>query len=105
MISTCLANNSRSPCGNGGSGLGGNTLRARHVIAAGAAVTASVLMTAACSSSSSTTAASSAGTSGSSSSSSASAASNINFNTCDSITACGGMSALVAAAKKEGQLN
>jgi putative spermidine/putrescine transport system substrate-binding protein len=80
-------------------------LRARHVIAAGAAVTASVLMTAACSSSSSTTAASSAGTSGSSSSSSASAASNINFNTCDSITACGGMSALVAAAKKEGQLN
>jgi putative spermidine/putrescine transport system substrate-binding protein len=71
-------------------------LRARHVIAAGAAVTASVLMTAACASSSSTTAASSTGTSGSSS---------INYATCDSLTACGGMSALVAAAKKEGHLN
>jgi len=71
-------------------------LRARHVIAAGAVVTASVLMTAACSSSTSSTAASSAGTSGSSS---------INFATCDSLSACGGMSALVAAAKKEGHLN
>ena len=71
-------------------------MRARHVIAAGAVVTASVLMTAACSSSTSSTAASSAGTSGSSS---------INFATCDSLSACGGMSALVAAAKKEGHLN
>ena len=82
-------------------------MRATHAIAAGAVVATSVLMTAACSSSSSTTAAGSAGSSsaGSSSSSSASAASNVNFATCDSIQACGGMSALVAEAKKEGQLN
>ena len=80
-------------------------MHARHVIAAGAVIATSVLMTAACASSSSTTAASSAGTSGSGSSSSASAASGVNFTTCDSVSACGGMSALVAEAKKEGQLN
>jgi putative spermidine/putrescine transport system substrate-binding protein len=65
------------------------------VIAAGAAVAATALMTTACASSST----SSSGSSGTSGSSSA------NFSTCDSLSACGGMSALVAAAKKEGQLN
>jgi putative spermidine/putrescine transport system substrate-binding protein len=75
-------------------------VRARHVIAAGAVIATTALMTAACSSSSSSTAASSAGTGGSGSSSSS-----VNYNTCDSLSACGGMSKLVAAAKKEGQLN
>jgi putative spermidine/putrescine transport system substrate-binding protein len=106
MISTCLANNSRSPpWKRRGSGLGGNTLRARHVIAAGAVIATSALMTAACGSSSSSTAASGTNTSSSSSSGSSSSSSNVNYATCDSATACGGMSALVAAAKKEGQLN
>jgi putative spermidine/putrescine transport system substrate-binding protein len=59
-----------------------------------------VVLAAGCSSSSSSSS-SSANTS-SSGSSSASAA---NFTTCNSLAACGGMSALVAAAQKEGQLN
>jgi putative spermidine/putrescine transport system substrate-binding protein len=78
-------------------------LRARQVIAVGTVVAASVLTTVACASSSSTTAASNAGA-GSGSGTSGSSSS-VNYATCDSLSACGGMSALVAAAKKEGHLN
>ena len=60
-----------------------------------------VVLAAGCSSSSSSSS-SSASTSGGSSSASASTA---NFTTCDSVSACGGMTALVNEAKKEGQLN
>ena len=74
-------------------------MRARHVIAAGAAIAATALMTAACGSSSS----SSGGSSGSGSSSGA--ASSVNYATCGTLAQCGGMTALVAAAKKEGVLN
>jgi putative spermidine/putrescine transport system substrate-binding protein len=70
-------------------------VRARHLIAATAAVASGLLLTAACSSSSS-----SSGASGSSSSGSAT-----NWATATSAAAGGGMSALVAAAEKEGQLN
>jgi putative spermidine/putrescine transport system substrate-binding protein len=68
-------------------------VRARHVIAATAAVASSVLLTAACSSSSS------------SSSGSTTTSSGTNWATATSVAAGGGMNALVAAAKKEGQLN
>jgi putative spermidine/putrescine transport system substrate-binding protein len=70
-------------------------VRARHLIAATAAVASGLLLTAACSSSSS-----SSGASGSSSSGSAT-----NWATATSAAAGGGMSALVVAAEKEGQLN
>ncbi len=73
-------------------------MRARHVIAATAAVASGVLLTAACSSSSSSS-------SSSTSTSSTSSSSTTNWATATSAAACGGMSALVAAAKKEGQLN
>ena len=59
-----------------------------------------VVLAAGCSSSSSSSS-SSASTSGSGSAS----ASTANFNTCDTVAACGGMTALVNEAKKEGQLN
>ena len=65
-------------------------MRARHVIAAGAAVASGLLLTAACSSSSSSSGATSSGT---------------NWATATSAAAGGGMNALIAAAKKEGQLN
>jgi len=65
-------------------------VRARHVIAAGAAVASGLLLTAACSSSSSSSGATSSGT---------------NWATATSAAAGGGMNALIAAAKKEGQLN
>ena len=68
-------------------------------MAAGAAL-ATIALAAGCSSSSSSTA-----TSTSSPTSSSSAASSTNFATCDSAAACGGLNALIAAAKKEGQLN
>ena len=74
-------------------------MRARHVIAASAAVASGLVLTAACSSSSSS---SSSGSSGSTSSSSASST---NWATVASVSAGGGMNALIAAAKKEGQLN
>src|SRR5580704_7137608 len=80
-----------------GGGVGGTTLRTKRAIVATVAAIGTVVLAAGCSSSSS----SSANTS-SSGSSSASAA---NFTTCNSLAACGGMSALVAEAKKEGQLN
>jgi putative spermidine/putrescine transport system substrate-binding protein len=65
-------------------------LRARHAIAAGAAVAGSLLLTVGCSSSGSSSGSTSSGT---------------NWSTASSASAAGGMSALVAAAKKEGQLN
>ncbi len=71
-------------------------MRARHLIAATAAVASGLLLTAACSSSSSTSSAS-----GSSSSS----GSSTNWATATSAAAGGGINALVAAAEKEGQLN
>jgi putative spermidine/putrescine transport system substrate-binding protein len=73
-------------------------LRARR-IAAGAAVAGTLLAAAACSSSSSTSSASGGSTSTSGSGSS------VNWATCGTLAQCGGMSALVAEAKKEGQLN
>src|ERR1700678_4297369 len=105
MISTCLANNSRSPPWKRREAAWEGTLRARQVITAGAVVASTVLITAACSSSSSGAAAGSAASNTASSSSTGSSSSNIDFATCDSVAQCGGMSALVAAAKKEGQLN
>ena len=96
MISTCLAKiwllASRVP----GTVLGREIVRARHAIAATAAVASGLLLTAACSSSSS---------SSSSTGSSTSSTSTTNWATATSAAAGGGMSALVAAAKKEGQLN
>jgi putative spermidine/putrescine transport system substrate-binding protein len=69
-------------------------VRARHVIAVSAAVASSLVLTAACSSSSS-----------SSSSGSTTSNSGTNWATATSVSAGGGMNALVTAAKKEGQLN
>jgi putative spermidine/putrescine transport system substrate-binding protein len=66
-------------------------VRARHVIAASAAVASGLVLTAACSSSSS--------------SSSGSTSSSTNWATATSAAAGGGMNALIAAAEKEGQLN
>ena len=68
-------------------------MRARHVIAASAAVASGLVLTAACSSSSS------------SSGSASSSTSSTNWATVSSASAGGGMNALVAAAEKEGQLN
>jgi putative spermidine/putrescine transport system substrate-binding protein len=76
-------------------------LRARHVITAGAVVASTVLLTAACGSSSSSSGASSSNTSGSGSG----ASSSVNWATVTSVAQGGGMNALIAAAKKEGQLN
>ena len=84
-----------------GGGVGGTTLRTKRAIVATVAAIGTVVLAAGCSSSSSSSG-SAAASSGSSGSSSASAT---NFATCDSTAACGGMSALVAEAKKEGQLN
>ena len=67
-------------------------MRARHAMAATAAVASGLLLTAACSSSSS-------------SSSSGSTSSGTNWATATSAEAGGGMNALITAAKKEGQLN
>jgi putative spermidine/putrescine transport system substrate-binding protein len=67
-------------------------VRARHLIAASAAVASGLVLTAACSSSSS-------------SSSSGSTSSSTNWATATSASAGGGMNALIAAAKAEGQLN
>jgi putative spermidine/putrescine transport system substrate-binding protein len=67
-------------------------LRARHAIAAGAAVAGSLLLTVGC------------GSSGSSSNTS-SDTSTTSWATATSVSAGGGMTALIAAAKKEGQLN
>jgi putative spermidine/putrescine transport system substrate-binding protein len=71
-------------------------VRARHLIAATAAVASGLLLTAACGSSSSSSGSSTGSTSSSSTT---------NWATATSAAAGGGMSALVAAAEKEGQLN
>jgi putative spermidine/putrescine transport system substrate-binding protein len=68
-------------------------VRARHVIAASAAVASGLVLTAACSSSSS------------SSGSASSTGSSTNWATAASVSAGGGMNALITAAKQEGQLN
>jgi putative spermidine/putrescine transport system substrate-binding protein len=68
-------------------------VRARQLLAVSAAIACGVALTAACSSS------------GSSSGSSTSTGSTTNWSTATSAAAGGGMSALVAAAQKEGQLN
>jgi putative spermidine/putrescine transport system substrate-binding protein len=74
-------------------------VRARHLIAATAAVASGLLLTAACGSSSSSSGSSTSGSTGSSTTSTT------NWATATSAAAGGGMSALVAAAEKEGQLN
>ena len=74
-------------------------MRARHLIAATAAVASGLLLTAACGSSSSSSGSSTGG------STSSSTTSTTNWATATSAAAGGGMSALVAAAEKEGQLN
>jgi putative spermidine/putrescine transport system substrate-binding protein len=74
-------------------------VRARHLIAATAAVASGLLLTAACGSSSSSSGSSTSG------STSSSTTSTTNWATATSAAAGGGMSALVAAAEKEGQLN
>jgi putative spermidine/putrescine transport system substrate-binding protein len=91
MISTCLANIWRLESPPPGLVVWEGILRATHAIAAGAAVAGSLLLTVGCSSSGS--------------SSSASSSSGTNWATVSSVSAGGGMTALVAAAKKEGQLN
>ena len=68
-------------------------MRASKAIVAATAAVGSILLAAGCSSSSSSTAASSG------------SGSTTNWATCSSVAACGGMNALVAAAKKEGKLN
>ena len=73
----------------------------KAIVAAGAAI-GSILLAAGCSSSSSSSSTTSAAAGGGSS---ASAAANCNWATATSATACGGMTALVAAAEKEGKLN
>src|ERR1019366_8334809 len=72
---------------------GREILRARHAMAVGAAVAGSLLLTVGC------------GSSSSSSTASSSTSSAVNAAAATSISAFGGMSGLVAAAKKEGQLN
>src|ERR1700761_7835826 len=94
-MATCLAKMpTHAPVSRGGMGRV-FTLRASKAIVASVAAVGSVLLAAGCSSSSSSSAAASGGSSGSTT----------NWATCTSVAACGGMSALVAAAKKEGQLN
>jgi putative spermidine/putrescine transport system substrate-binding protein len=80
--------------------MGGTTLRAKRAIVATVAAVGTVVLAAGCSSSGSSSSSSAAG-----SSSSGSSSSSVNFATCNSTAACGGMSALVAEAKKEGHLN
>jgi putative spermidine/putrescine transport system substrate-binding protein len=90
--------------------MGGFILRASKAIVATAAAVGSILLAAGCSSSSSTTssttapAASTSASSPASSTASASAAA-VDASTATSAAAFGGMSGLVAAAQKEGQLN
>jgi putative spermidine/putrescine transport system substrate-binding protein len=78
--------------------MGGFTLRASKAIVATVAAVGSILLAAGCSSSSSSTSTAASGTS------SASTAA-VDASTATSAAAFGGMSGLVAAAQKEGQLN
>src|SRR5579862_6361160 len=86
--------------------MGGFHLRASKAIVAGVAAVGSILLAAGCSSSSSSSASSAtSAAAGGGSSASASASSTANWATCTSAASCGGMDALVAAAKAEGKLN
>ncbi|HLK00123.1 MAG TPA: ABC transporter substrate-binding protein [Streptosporangiaceae bacterium] len=82
-------------------------MRARYVIAAGAAIASTALLTAACSSSSSSSLATTGASSASSSAAAGSGggAASVSWATVTSAQAAGGMNALIAEAKKEGQLN
>ena len=79
----------------------GFTLRTSKAIVASAAAVGSILLAAGCGSSSSSSSSSTAAASGSASSSSAA----VDASTATSAAAFGGMNGLIAAAKKEGQLN
>ena len=80
--------------------MGGTTLRSKRAIVATVAAIGTVVLAAGCSSSSSSSSGSAAA-----SSSGGSSSSTTDFATCNSAAACGGMSALIAEAKKEGHLN
>jgi putative spermidine/putrescine transport system substrate-binding protein len=94
-MSTCLAKMLRSPFPR--ERRGRDILRASKVVVTTFVAIGSMALAAGCSSSSSSTSASSGANVGGSSA--------VNYNTCDSATACGGMNALIAEAKKEGHLN
>jgi putative spermidine/putrescine transport system substrate-binding protein len=79
--------------------MGGTTLRSTRAIVATVAAVGTIVLAAGCSSSSSSSGSTAA------SSSSGGSSSSTDFATCSSATACGGMDALVAEAKKEGHLN
>src|SRR5271170_5592026 len=83
-----------------GGSMGGFILRASKAIVASVAAIGSILLAAGCSSSSSTTPA--ASSTGGTSSATAAA---VDASTATSAAAFGGMNGLIAAAKKEGQLN
>jgi putative spermidine/putrescine transport system substrate-binding protein len=80
-------------------------LRAPKAIAATVAAVGSILLAAGCASSSSSSGAAAAGGSPSAAAGGSGTAAATNWATCTSLSACGGMSALVAAAKSEGHLN
>jgi putative spermidine/putrescine transport system substrate-binding protein len=83
-------------------------VRASKAIVAAVAAVGSIVLAAGCSSSSSSSSATSPSSSaagGGASSASGSASGSANWATCTSVAACGGMNALVAAAKAEGHLN
>ena len=77
--------------------MGGTTLLKKRAIVATVAAVGTIALAAGCSSSGSS--------SSSAAGSSSSGSSSTNFATCTSAASCGGMDALVAAAKKEGHLN
>jgi putative spermidine/putrescine transport system substrate-binding protein len=87
--------------------MGGFILRASKAIVASVAAVGSILLAAGCSSSSSSSSSAPASAPASSSSSATSSASTaaVDASTATSAAAFGGMNGLVAAAKKEGQLN
>src|ERR1700679_2368118 len=87
------------PAPNPGGSMGGFILRASKAIVASVAAVGSILLAAGCSSSSSSTSTAAAG--GTSSASTAA----VDASTATSAAAFGGMNGLIAAAKKEGQLN
>src|ERR1700727_182428 len=87
------------PAPNPGGSMGGFILRASKAIVASVAAVGSILLAAGCSSSSSTAASSGAG--GTSRATTAA----VTASPATSAAASGGMSGLIAAAKKEGQLN
>src|ERR1700723_3657027 len=87
--------------------MGGFILRASKAIVASVAAVGSILLAAGCSSSSSSSSSAPASAPASSSSSSSASASTaaVDASTATSAAAFGGMNGLIAAAKKEGQLN